>query len=357
MEYEFKFNSSVVIETVVTEAERMVIPAKVTSIKTGAFMNCKTVRYISVEQGSNRYNSIDGVLFDKKDKSLVWYPSGKRQKEYVIPTGVEKINSLAFLDCRFLEKIVFLESLKQICPLAFDSCPLQSVVLPASLEQFDNSAFWNCTALEEIRVDKNNKRYYDIDGVLYDRLKNKLCLYPPNRKNTTFSIPVQIKYIGRRAFDSYNRILKQIVLPEGLTVIPDKTFFNCTALEKIEIPSMITGIGRMAFANCQSLRHISLPDSQIWMGDKAFWGCSSLESITMPEGISSISGEMFYGCKNLRDVTIPGSVKKIGKNAFTVDDESSEKGWKNIPHLTIHAPKGSYAERYAQKEHIRFESQ
>ena len=352
MEYELNFNSSVVIETVVAEAERMVIPPKITSIKTGAFINCKNVRHISVEKGNSRYKSIDGVLFDKKDKSLVWYPPGKQQKEYIIPMGVEKINSLAFFKCSFLKKIVLPASLKEICPLAIVDCPLKSVMLPADLQQFRSGAI--ACPLEEIKVNKKNVRYYDIDGVLYDKAKNELVLYPPNRKKTTFSTP---KYIGCRAFGSYNRILKQIVLPEGLTVIPDKTFFNCTALEKIEIPSTVTGIGRMAFANCQSLRQISLPGSLQWMGDKAFWGCSSLESITMPEGISGIGSEMFYGCKNLRDVTIPRSVKKIGEDAFAMEAEGSEKGIKNIPipHLTIHAPKGSYAEWYAQKRHIRFE--
>lgn len=356
MEYELNFNSSVVIETVVAEAERMVIPPKVTSIKTGAFINCKNVRHVSVEKGNSRYKSIDGVLFDKKDKSLVWYPPGKQQKEYIIPMGVEKINSLAFFKCSFLKKIVLPASLKEICPLAIVDCPLKSVVLPAVLQQFRSGAI-DCSALEEVKVDKKNVRYYDIDGVLYDKTKNELVLYPPNRKKATFSMPAQIKYIGRRAFGGYNHILKQIVLPEGLTIIPDKTFMNYTSLEKIEIPITVIGIGRMAFANCQSLRQISLPGSLQWMGEKAFWGCSSLESITMPEGVSGIGNEMFYGCKNLKDVIIPESVKKIGKNAFTVDDEGSEKGWKNIPHLTIHAPKGSYAERYARKEYIRFESQ
>lgn len=355
----FEISASGMLTKVIQEdfsEQTVIIPPKVTSIKTGAFINCKNVWHISVEKDNSRYKSIDGVLFDKKDKSLVWYPPRKQQKEYIIPIGVEKINSLAFFKCSFLKKIVFPASLKEICPLAIVDCPLKSVVLPAVLQQFRSGAI-DCSALEEVKVDKKNIRYYDIDGVLYDKTKNELVLYPPNRKKPTFFMPAQIKYIGRRTFGSYNRILKQIVLPKGLTVIPDKTFFNCTALEKIEIPSTVTGIGRMAFANCQSLRKISLPESLQWMGDKAFWGCSSLESITMPEGISGIGSEMFYGCKNLRDATIPGSVKKIGEDAFDMEAEGSEKGIKNIPipHLTIHAPKGSYAEWYAQKRHIRFE--
>ena len=59
--------------------------------------------------------------------------------------------------------------------------------------------------------------------------------------------------------------------------------------------------------------------------------------------MTEIGGGAFYNCYNLTDITIPGGVVKIGENAFD-----------HCKGLTIHAPAGSAAERYARGKGILF---
>ena len=73
--------------------------------------------------------------------------------------------------------------------------------------------------------------------------------------------------------------------------------------------------------------------------------CSSLESIILPEGVTSVGMCTFSNCPNLRKVVLPGSVVEIDHYAF----EDSEN-------VTIFAPAGSYAEEFAKKENMKFES-
>ena len=55
--------------------------------------------------------------------------------------------------------------------------------------------------------------------------------------------------------------------------------------------------------------------------------------------------QTFSGCEALTDVTLPAGVRPIPKSAF-----------KGCTELTIHAPAGSYAEQFAQKNGIPFQA-
>ena len=65
--------------------------------------------------------------------------------------------------------------------------------------------------------------------------------------------------------------------------------------------------------------------------------------VVIPAGVTSIGDKTFWNCRDLTSAVIPGSVTHIGKYAF-----------RNCRFLTIHAPAGSYAERYAKENNIPF---
>jgi len=65
--------------------------------------------------------------------------------------------------------------------------------------------------------------------------------------------------------------------------------------------------------------------------------------VVIPEGVTSIGYGAFYSCENLTTITIPDSVTSIGESAFSY-----------CKNLTIHAHAGSYAEKYAKKNKIKF---
>ena len=94
---------------------------------------------------SEKYRSVDGVLFSKDMKWLLCYPCGKRDKKYFIPEGVEKISSCAFMQNRFLEEVICPWSLKIIYACAFEFCEnLKRIKFQEGIEEIWADAFSYC---------------------------------------------------------------------------------------------------------------------------------------------------------------------------------------------------------------------
>ena len=100
------------------------------------------------------------------------------------------------------------------------------------------------------------------------------------------------------------------------------------------MPVYVKGKGR---------RGVCIPEKAKSIGARAFDGCESLAEVILPDGATEIGSGAFYNCSSLKRVTIPESVRRIGKRAFD-----------NCPNLTIHAPAGSVAEKYAKEDNIPF---
>jgi hypothetical protein len=66
------------------------IPGSVINIGNYAFLYCWSLTNIAVDAQNANYSSFNGVLFDKKQTTLVEYPGGKRGS-YVIPGTVTNI--------------------------------------------------------------------------------------------------------------------------------------------------------------------------------------------------------------------------------------------------------------------------
>ena len=194
-----------------------------------------------------------------------------------------------------------------------------------------------------------NLRHRAIHLYLFQHL---LQLYPQHlrlEKLTTTSgkeIPIPTDVIATVAditfigvtLDIYNdesiKSLKgKVIIPDGVTEIPETAFYSCTSLESIKIPDSVTSIGDNAFSDCTSLESVTIPDSITSIGARAFWTCSSLESVTIPEGVISIGDNAFYICTKLTSVTIPDSVMSIGEYAF-----SGCGYYDDTAHLTIAIP-------------------
>lgn len=60
-----------------------------------------------------------------------------------------------------------------------------------------------------------------------------------------------------------------IVIPEGITAIPEKAFWGFECLRNVSLPSSLTSIGAHAFDNC-TLESITIPESVAFIGENAF---------------------------------------------------------------------------------------
>ena len=86
----------------------------------------------------------------------------------------------------------------------------------------------------------------------------------------------------------------------------------------------------------------AVPPDVAAIGDHAF-GWALLESVVIPEGVTEI-GECAFQLSALKSVVVPASVTHIFNYAFA-----------NCESLTVRAPRGSYTERYAKENGVKFE--
>ena len=61
----------------------------------------------------------------------------------------------------------------------------------------------------------------------------------------------------------------EVVVPEGVTEIAEKAFYNNKKLTGLVIPEGVTRIGRFAVSGCRELKYVQVPDSVTSMGDQA----------------------------------------------------------------------------------------
>lgn len=73
----------------------------------------RALEEINVANGNPRFYSIDGILYDKKEKSLLAHPYQSPVKELIIPEGIEKFEG--FLGgSGIVQKVVFPSTLKEL---------------------------------------------------------------------------------------------------------------------------------------------------------------------------------------------------------------------------------------------------
>ena len=104
-----------------TSVKSIKIPDGVTRISASTFIGCDNLTSITAYKNSSVYSSVDGVLFNKAQDTLIAYPIGKAG-DYQIPDGVTSIGNKAFGYCKGLTNITIPESVTWIDDKAFYGC-------------------------------------------------------------------------------------------------------------------------------------------------------------------------------------------------------------------------------------------
>ena len=160
----------------------------------------------------------------------------------------------------------------------------------------------------------------------------------------TINIPTSVTTIDAAAFAGNDK-LQSITIPDSVTELGVGAFILCENLTNVTLPNTISSIPYGTFAACVSLKKINIPSSVKTIEDEAF-SMTGFTEFTVLDTITSISARAFSDCENLVKVTIPKTVTKI-------DDDIFEGGSEDV---TIYGEKGSYAEKYANKNDISFKA-
>jgi hypothetical protein len=94
---------------------------------------------------------------------------------------------------------------------------------------------------------------------------------------------------------------------------------------------------------------VTLSESLEEISYGAFVNCTSLETITIPNKVKSIGKIAFGGCTSLKEIHMTDSVTSIAD-----ENETINQIFEDSKDLTIYAPSGSYAEKYAKIKNINF---
>lgn len=138
---------------------------------------------------------------------------------------------------------------------------------------------------------------------------------------TKYSITNDTVFIAK-----FNNFLKvrntgnetQIVELGSSTIIPDKLFESNENIISVEMPDCITVIGYRAFYQCRNLASINLPSKLIEIGASAFVSTMANFNFTNCVNLKSIGGTAFTYCTNISELNFVNTkLEVIGERAFS----------------------------------------
>ena len=141
------------------------------------------------------YSSVDGVLFDKAQSTLIAYPGGLGGS-YSVPSTVSGISWYAFSLCAGLTNVTIPSSVTRIEGGAFYSCSgLTGIVIPSSVTSIGDSAFSWCTSLAGIYFQGNAP---SAGSYVFDGANNATVYHLPGTTGwDTFSGPAAVLWSPR----------------------------------------------------------------------------------------------------------------------------------------------------------------
>ena len=353
------------------EVKDLIIPNDVDIIGDYAFSYCKSLTSVTI---SNSVISIGRLAFafcDEITTATICDSLSTIGYDYTY------IDDFAFYGCEKLAKVFFGESVAAIGDCAFQGC--------TSLD----TIFFNAINCENFKTDigewmepctgtwgHDAHPFYNLNiSNIY--LGDNVQRIPANfaydfKRLTCITIPNSVYYIGPDAFSRCSGLtqvsimdieswcyiwfgnaaanpllyahhlflngeeIKDLVIPDSITVINKYAFYGCRGLTSVSIPNSVTEIGIGAFEECTGLKRVNITDLNSWcsikfghLDDFVSYGSNPLESahhlflkgeeikdLVIPNNITTINLNTFYKCSGLTSITIPNSVTSIGHFAF-----------------------------------------
>lgn len=271
----------------------------VTTIGTNTFAGCKHLVNINVAEKNKEYSSNDGVLYNKKGKTLITMPAGKTDS-FCIPESVQEIGAYAFLGSALTEvTLPENSSLNKIGAKAFMNSAIERIEIAGAVEKINADTFKNAAKLSSVTF-KCNAACEGEEEIL-----------------------PALTYIGASAFEGCVA-LTEIELPSSLHDIASSAFKN-TGLKSVVTGDGLKNIGTYAFADNKNLSSLTLGENVANIGDYAFTNCVKLNAVVLPASVVDFSGSVFAGCTGLTKLALADgntAYKAIGAAVYSADGKS-----------------------------------
>lgn len=295
------------------ELQEVHIPASVTVIGGGAFYQCKNLRKVIFAQKSKckkieSYNSkrdVHGCFSYCEKLAKLDFPKSLRSigvyglmsctslKNVRFPEGFRFIGSHCLSDCTSLKRVYFGKSFEGYLDYKQDVSDGYKAE-DARLNRW----FVNDTrSLKEIKVSKKNPFFSTENGVMYDKKKEVLYVYPEGKKDIKFKIPKSVRKIRAWAFDQCNH-LRTVEIFGQKTEIQSTVFWKNTNLKSVKIYGEGTKLEEESFYQCKKLKSVAVYGEKSWIASKAFKRCKNIKSVTISGKKTEIEPKAFGQSKN-----------------------------------------------------------
>ncbi len=236
---------------------------------------------------------------------------------------------------------------------AFNGCVgLTSLTIPDSVTSIGKRAVYGCTGLISVIMGNG------VKNIGEDAFDNSY--YLSNLYITDIAAWCALEFENWQSNPLYyadnlylnNELVKDLVIPEGVTDIPQAAFRNCKSIRSVVIPGTVKSIGVVAFENCDSLLFATIGDGVTSIGYRAFAICNVLNTIVIPDSVTTIEDYAFYACRTLKSVSMGKGLKSVGNRVFDEcgsiegvyitdnetysDIEFGDHGWPNPVPLAVY---------------------
>ena len=251
-----------------------------------------------------------------KEKST--FSASDEKGKWAFKGSIKRVESSAFNGKKSLRSIILPEGITVINNGAFLNSGLEAITLPESLEGIGQSVFLG-TQLKEITIPAN------VVGLGTSAFEGSDAGTMPLEK----VIFKGSKIMGIEPYTFKNCVnLKEITLPESLTIIAYDAFLGCSSLTKVVIPDNVTEIEKTAFSQCTSLTEATIGRSVKSIGKKCFDGCEKLATVICKGETPArldvgafMKDEERSGTKYIKSIKVPTTAVSAYKNAA---------GWKDF---------------------------
>lgn len=324
--------------------ENVIIHKSVKSFSKNAFVNCGINNFYYSGTIEDWYNiSITSLNSNPMTCSKHFYLLNENNDWYEpinieIPNNMKEIKDYQFSGLESLTNIVLTSNITKIGNCAFESTGLQSITIsnnvtiigrnafsncqnlvsieiPASITKIDSRAFYDCNNLENVYYRGSFEDWCSID--FHDIYSNPLYytkhFYMLDENNEWYEvknivIPNNITSIGNQ-FTGFKN-LTSIVISEGINIIGEDAFNDCSGLTDIYISKSITNVEENAFYKCNNLMNV------YYYGTLDDW-----KNIKFYKDNSSIGLGGLGSSKN------PSDPMSYAKNFFILDENGN---WINV---------------------------
>mgnify|MGYP005625254805 CR=1 FL=1 len=325
------------------------IPINVSSIGYETFGSTPLLTEILVDSGNSNYLSQDGILFNKTQTQLLHYPVAKLDTEYTIPSSVTIISDNAFKLATRLTSVTLSNGVTHIDDSAFSwMSNLSTINIPTTVTHIGENVYYKTDLVETLTIPSSvthignlrfggttinvvggNTVYSSQNGVLFDKQKTRLILYPPQKTTVNYTIPTSVESIEPYAFRNAIH-LEEVHIPESVLSVGDSIFLEANNLKRITVHvnnAIYSSTPEGVLFNKDKTILIqyppngpyteyTIPDTVAVIRDNAFRNATKLTFHIIPSAVHTIGAFAFYNNTSATSINISDSTTNIGNASF-----------------------------------------